>query len=171
MDMAGGQNGAEQLRGSELIQGCGVLTMDKYIHSKEGSIEDLIGRSTYFGLVNLCYKLPRKKRLPITAQGETLSTDSQSKRLVQQVEEYFTSAETFNRYKPAEFLVEHTGKCLRKLPDLSGALDRFERLFADIKTCRIISQTPVASDYKQTRPIVGIEAGRKSAQIAAMEKG
>jgi predicted ATP-dependent endonuclease of OLD family len=171
MDTEGGQNESEQLRGSELIQGCGILTMDKYIHSKEGGIEDLIGRIAYFGLVNLCYKLPRKKRLPITAQAETASTDSQSQCLAKQVEEYFASAETFNRYKPAEFLVEHTGKCLKKLPDLSGALDRFESLFADIKTCRIISQTPETSDYTQTRPIVDIEAGRKSAQITAMEKG
>jgi len=174
MDVTGGQKRLEQLRESELMQGCGILTMDKYIHSEEGSIEDLIGQTTYFGLVNLCYKLPRKKRLSVTAPGETVSTDGQSKRLIRQVEEYFTSAGldigSFDRYKPAEFLVEHTGKCLRKLPDLSGALDRFEGLFADINTCRIISPTLVAPDYTKIRSIVDLEPRKKADQLADAEK-
>jgi len=174
MDAAGGKDRLKLSRESELIQGSGVITMDKYIHSEEGGIEDLIGRPTYFGLVNLCYKLPRKKRLPVTTQGETVSADSQTKNLVRQVEEYFASASrnsgSFDRYKPVEFLVEHTNKCLRKLPDLSGALDRFERLFSDIKTCRIISHTPAAPDYTQTSPIVGIEPGKKSVQVTEIEK-
>ncbi len=110
----------------------------------------------------------------MTAQEGTVSTGSQTKRLVRQVEEYFASAvpdiNLFDRYKPAEFLVEHTGKCLRKLHDLSSAFDRFERLFSDIKTCRIISRSPAAPDYMQTRPIVDIQPGKKSAQLAETEK-
>ena len=160
MDVAGGHKRLEQLRDSELMQGCGILTMDKYIHSEEGSIEDLIGWPTYFGLINLCYKLPRKKRLSLTAPGETVSIDKPTKRLIRQVEEYFATAGSdigaFDRYKPAEFLVEHTGKCLKKLPDLSRALDRFEKLFADINTCRKSSQAPKATGYPQVRPIVDI---------------
>ena len=174
MDVAGGQKRLEQLRESELMQGCGILTMDKYIHNEEGSIEDLIGWPTYFGLVNLCYKLPRKKRLSLTAPDETVSIDSQPKRLVLRVEEYFTAAGpdfgSFDRYKPAEFLVEHTGKCLKKLPDLSRTLDRFEKLFTDINTCRESSQAPKTPGYKQARSIIGIEPIKIARQITEAEK-
>jgi predicted ATP-dependent endonuclease of OLD family len=174
MDVAGGQKRLEQLSESELMQGCGILTMDEYTHSNEGTIEDLIGQSTYFGLINLCYKLPRKKRLSVTAKEGTVSTGSQTKRIVGQVEEYFASAvpdiSLFDRYKPAEFLVEHTGKCLRKLPDLSSAFDRFERLFSDIKTCRISPSIPKSPDYEQARPIVDIESIKKTAQITEAER-
>ena len=174
LDVAGGQKRLEQLRESELIQGCGILTMDKYINNQEGSIEDLIGWPTYFGLVNLCYKLPRKKRLSLTAPVEPVSIDGQSKRLVRRVEEYFTATGfdlgSFDRYKPAEFLVENTGKCLKKLPDLSRALDRFERLFADINTCQKSPQALKAPGYTQTRPIVDLEPSKKAGQLAEAEK-
>jgi hypothetical protein len=174
LDVTGGQRRLEQLRESELMQSCGILTMDKYIHSEEGSIEDLIGRPTYFGLVNLCYKLPRKKRLSLTAPNETVSTDDKPKRLVLLTEEYLTAAGTdvgsFDRYKPAEFLVEHTGKCLKKLPDLSNAFDRFEQLFADINTCRKSPQAPEAPGFPQAPPIVDLEPGKKAVKLTEPEK-
>jgi hypothetical protein len=174
MDVAGGQKRLEQRRESELVRGCGILTMDKYINNEEGSIEDVVGQPTYFGLVNLCYKLPRKKRLSLTAPGESVSIDGQTKRLVRRVEEHFAAAEpdlgSFDRYKPAEFLVEHTSKCLKKLPDLSKALDRFERLFADINTCRKSPQALNAQGHTQARSIVDIESRKKNGQITEVEK-
>jgi hypothetical protein len=174
MDVDGGQKGLEQLRESELLQDCGILTMDKYINNEEGSVEDLIGWPTYFGLVNLCYKLPRKKRLSLTTPGETVSTDGRSKRLVRQVEEYFATIGpnigSFDRYRPAEFLVEHTGKCLKKLPDLSRALDRFEEFFVDINTCQKSPQAFNAPVYMQTSPIVDIEPEKKAGQLAEADK-
>jgi hypothetical protein len=134
----------------------------------------LIGWPTYFGLVNLCYKLPRKKRLSLTAPGEIVSIDGQPKRLVRRVEEHFAAAGpdlgSFDRYKPVEFLVEHTGKCLKKLPDLSKALDRFERLFADINTCRKSPQALNAPGYTQARPIVDLEPRKKTGQLTDVEK-
>jgi hypothetical protein len=134
----------------------------------------LIGWPTYFGLVNLCYKLPRKKRLSLTAPGETVSIDGQTKRLIRRVEEHFATAGpdigSFDRYKPAEFLVEHTGKCLKKLPDLSKTLDRFERLFADINTCRKSPQALNAPGNVQRHAIVDIEPRKKAGQLAKAEK-
>ncbi|UCD56639.1 MAG: AAA family ATPase, partial [Candidatus Hydrogenedentota bacterium] len=174
MDVAGGQKRLEQLRESELLQDCGILTMDKYIHGEEGGVEDLIGQQTYFGLVNLCYKLPRKKRLPQTAPDETVNVDGPPKRLVRQVQEYFAATGpdivSFDRNKPAEFLVEHTGKCLRKLPDLSRAFDRFEGLFADINTCRASSQAPKAPEHMLTHSIVDLESRKKAGQLTEAEK-
>jgi hypothetical protein len=174
MDVTGGQKRLEQLRESELMQGCGILTMDKYIHSEEGSVEDLIGRPTYFGLVNLCYKLPRKKRLSLKAPGETVSIDGQPKRLVRRIEEHFAATGldlgSFDHYKPAEFLVEHTGKCLKKLPDLPKALDRFEGLFADINACQKSPQALKGPGHIQARPIVDLEPRTKAGQLAEAKK-
>ncbi len=174
MDMDGGQKRLKQLRESELLRDCGILTMDKYTNNGEGSIEDLIGWPTYFALVNLCYKLPRKKRLSLRAPGESVNNDGQAIRLVRQVEEHFAAAEldlgSFDHYKPAEFLVENTGKCLKKLPDLSNALERFEKLFADINNCRENPQTFDASGYTQARSIVDIEPRKKKDQFTEVEK-
>ena len=169
-ETVGGQRKLEQLHESKLMRGCGILTMDKYTDSKGESIEDLIGWPTYFGLVNLCYKLPRKNRLPVKKPQDGENIDIQTNDLVRQVKEHLATVEnysgSFDRYKPAEFLVEHTGKCLRKLPDIAGALDRFEMLFADINTCQKSPQalkTPV-------RPIVDIEQGKKAGRLAEAEK-
>jgi hypothetical protein len=156
------------------MQGCGVLTMDKFINNGDGSIEDLIGRTTYFGLINLCYKLPRKKRLSPAAPDQSVSTESHTKCLVSQVEDYFATAGynlgSFDRYKPAEFLIEHTKKCLRKLPDLDGALDRFERLFEDVKTCRKSLRVVETPGFTQARPILDIETTKKAGQFTEAEK-
>ena len=174
MDVAGGQHRLEQLRESELMQGCGILTMDKYVKNDQGNIEDLIGWPTYFKLVNLCYKLPRKKRMPLTVPGEIVSIDEYPKGIVRQVEEYFATTGlgfgSFDRYKPAEFLVENTVKCLKKLPDLAKAFDRFERLFIDINTCQINPQALKATGYTQIHPIVDIAPGKKTAQLTETEK-
>jgi hypothetical protein len=174
MDAAGGQNRLEQLRESELMQGCSILTMDKYIKNDQGSIEDLIGLPTYFRLVNLCYKLPRKKRIPLTVPGEIVSTDEYPKGIIRQVEEYFATTglgfSSFDRYKPAEFLVENTAKCLKKLPDLAKAFDRFEKLFIDINTCQTSPKELKTKGYIQAHPIIDTEPGEKTAQLTETEK-
>jgi hypothetical protein len=94
--------------------------------------------------------------------------------LVRQVDEYLAIARPdtglFDRYRPAEFLAENTGKCLRKLPDLSNAFDRFERLFADINTCQRNPQALKAPVYTQARPIVDIEPERKAEQLEEVEQ-
>ena len=134
----------------------------------------MIGYLTYFRLVNLCYRLPRKKRIPLTVPGEIVSTDEYPKRIVRQVEEYFATAGfgfgLFDRYKPAEFLVENTGKCLKKLPDLPEAYDRFEKLFIDINTCQASLKELKTTGYTQVRPIVITEPGKKTAQFTEAEK-
>lgn len=173
MDVTGGQKKLEQLRESELMRDCGILTMDKYILSEEGSIEDMIGRPTYFALVNLSYKLPRKKRLPVVESDQTAGADDKYKRLIQQVEAHFAAQSgigSFDRYRPQEFLAENTTKCLRRLPDLSKALDRFESLFVDINTCRTCSTTSMSPGYDRVRTIVGIESKTSAGQVTETER-
>ena len=133
MDVAGGRKKLEQLPDPEILRSSRILTMNKYIDADEGGIEDLIGTSTYVGLVNLCYKLPRRHRLP------ALDPLEEPRRLVRQVEEHFATVGlglgAFDRYRPAEFLAENAKKCAKKLPDLSEAMSRFEELFTEINAC------------------------------------
>lgn len=158
-----------QFRDSELPRGCGILTVDKYGRAAGGSIEDVIGPQTYFGLVNLSYKLPRKLRLP--AGGA-----EPSQRVVDRIEAHFAAHRpdmgTFDRYRPAEFMAENTKKCSKKLPDIAGALDRFERLFADIMTSHQIKLEPVApaAPPAQPRRIVELEPVKKSEEFAQVEE-
>ncbi|MBL7154409.1 MAG: hypothetical protein ISS79_11900 [Phycisphaerae bacterium] len=112
------------------MRGSRVLTVDKYIEGDEGGIEDLMGPQTYFTLVNMCYRLPRKYRLPVKTEPED------GRRVVDDVSDYFAGCmaegPSFERFAVAEFLAENTKKCKRKLPRLDAALDRFEKLFADV---------------------------------------
>jgi len=130
MGTANGQTGIEQPLDQELLRGSRILAIDEFADSNGQSIEDVIGCATYRGLVNLCYGLPRRTRLPLSSQP------GESRGLLRQVEEHFATVglgvEAFDRYKPAEFLAENTKKCLKKLPDLGEVLDRFEKLFAEI---------------------------------------
>ena len=130
LDIAGGRERLEQMRHSELMKGSRILTVDKYIDADQGGIEDMIGREAYFTLVNMCYKLPRKYRLPVKTE------DDQGRRVTDQVREYFAGSSAhlpnFDRSAVAEFLAENTKKCKRKLPNLASAFDRFEKLFEDV---------------------------------------
>jgi hypothetical protein len=127
------QQKIEQSVEQQLLRGSRILSIGDFVDTAGGSIEDVIGSAAYLGLVNLCYGLPRRVRL---RPSESFK-DSNS--LLRQVEEHFASVGlgvgAFDRYKPAEFLVENTKKCLKKLPNLSDALNRFERLFAEINSC------------------------------------
>ena len=164
--------GVEQTPKSELATGCGILSTRNYSQTGEGSIEDMIGPQAYFALVNLCHKLPRKLRLPLTSAG----LGEPTQRVVDRVEAHFAAHRseigTFDRYRPAEFLVENPRKCMRKLPDIAAALDRFERLFADVRVCRQIRREPAAppTPLVQPRPIVEFESVKKADQPVEAER-
>ncbi len=174
MDVDGEHEKLEKLRESELMRGCGIFSTDKYVDGDDGSIEDIIGRPAYLALVNMSYKLARKKRFSFTAQTE--DAVEKPKHIIRQVEEHFSAnvpeAGTFERYKPAEFLVENSRKCLRKLPNLSESFDRFERLFADInasldiQTQRIAPPASTVASY----PIAEITPVKKQSESLETEK-
>ncbi|UCC96767.1 MAG: AAA family ATPase [Phycisphaerales bacterium] len=170
MDTTGGQTALEQFRKSELPRSCGILTVDKYGPSSDGSIEDVIGRRTYFGLVNLCYKLPRRHRLPLTGA----ETSDQSQRVLDSVKIHLSAHDigAFDRHRPAEFLAENAGRCMKKLPDIEGALDRLERLFADVSACCQIRQEPATSTGLPGRPhpIADVAPVKKAGRLTETEK-
>ena len=133
MSAADGHNEPEQSLDQELLRGSRIYTMDDFVDVSGGGIEDLIGRPAYPALVNLCYGLRRRTRLRLSSSQE------ESTGVLRQVREHFETVAlgvgAFDRYKPAEFLAENTKKCLKKLPHLDEAFDRFEKLFAEINAC------------------------------------
>lgn len=124
---AGGAEIVRQMRNTEFMRGSRILTIDEYIDADQGGIEDIIGRDTYFALVNMCYKLPRRLRLISKAESE--------EQIPVLEEAAGANLPEFDRFTVAEFLAENTKKCKRKLPGLPDVLDRFEKLFADINAC------------------------------------
>lgn len=120
-------------REQEILRNCCVFAAPMYAGTETGGVEELLGRQTYFDLVNRCYKLPRRHRLASTA-GATKYVG-----VVQEVQARFGAlgreAPPFDTFAPAEHLVRTGKKLLRKLPEIDQALDRFERLFVDVNAC------------------------------------
>ncbi|UCG57238.1 MAG: AAA family ATPase [Phycisphaerales bacterium] len=120
-------------RENEILKNCCVFAAPMYAGVENGGLEELLGRQTYFALVNKCYKLPRRRRLVPTA-GATSYVG-----VVQEAQARFATTGNevapFDPYVPAEYLSETGKKLVRKLPNLDQALDRFERLFVDVNAC------------------------------------
>lgn len=126
----GGKRRVRDLRSSDLLRAGHVLSPDVYTAQAEADTEDLLGREAYINLVNDCYSLKGKEKLP------TAKPKAASERVVKEVEDHFrtnaTSAPEFDHYRPSEFL---TQKGLDyELKGLETALDRFEDLFKELNS-------------------------------------
>ncbi len=116
------------LQESEILKAGHIFTADMYAGKEEADIEDIIGRSNYIKIVNDCYTLDKTHQMP-----EENKLDS-SKTVLEEVETYLKANVPdleFNHYTPAMFLTENR-KELKTLPQISEALDRFEKLFKSL---------------------------------------
>jgi AAA ATPase domain len=123
-DFAKGQKKKiEDLKKSQLLTEAQVLTVNNYTGSDEADVEDLIGRNGYISLVEKCYALPS----PLTMNN--------TGRVVKDVETAFMilppNLPNFDHFAPSSYLLENP-KLLKELPGANEALDRFEKLFADL---------------------------------------
>ena len=130
VDFASGAKGrVDQLRKTQLLRAGHVLTAEAYAEQAEADVEDIIGRETYIGLVNLAYSLTRKNLLP------TSKPAAAPIRVVKEIEDHFRvlppSVPEFDHYSPSVFLTEHVEEG-RQLPGIEQALGRFENLFKDL---------------------------------------
>ncbi|MCC5785610.1 MAG: AAA family ATPase [Phycisphaerales bacterium] len=154
-DFADGSKGkVRELQESELLKAGRVLTIDAYANRPEADIEDLLGDNAYVDLVNQCYSLEGGNIImpPKVADGATPG------RIMKYVEEHFRvmppEIPELNHTDPADFMVRQ-GLDI-KLPELDAALERFEKLFADLNT--ILH----GADQKETTPKVPTRVGRRS---------
>ncbi|MHC4880656.1 MAG: AAA family ATPase [Planctomycetota bacterium] len=121
----GGKKRVRDLRSSELLQSGHVLTPESFCGQSEADTEDLLGRAAYINLVNDCYGLKGKERLPAAKAKDA------PERVVKEVEEHFrtkaTSCEDFDHFRPSEYLNQK--KLDYALKDIDVALNRFEEVF------------------------------------------
>ena len=123
----------QRFRDSKIIDNNRILSAEVYSGHSEADIEDILGRTMYFNIVNQCYNL---------TENDAISDDklvSTSNRVIVTVEEYLLAngivdAHEFNHYRPAEHLMVHGAKLGDKLLGVENALDRFEKLFKDVNS-------------------------------------
>jgi energy-coupling factor transporter ATP-binding protein EcfA2 len=112
-----------------MLQGSGAFPLHKYAEPIEATVEDLLGPVTYPALVDLCYGLPRKSRLSRALQ---VGSDAA---VLGAVSNHFAAhppdRRQFDPLAPAQYLLANSRKS-RKLPAITEALSRFERLFTDL---------------------------------------
>jgi len=124
-DFAKGQKKKiDDLKKLKLLSEAQILTANTYTGTGEADIEDLISRDGYIALVKQAYKLPVLK---VASPG--------TERVVKDVEDAFRllppSTPEFDHFFPSSFLIENPA-ALKSLPGSKDALDRFEKLFADL---------------------------------------
>lgn len=126
----GGKKEVEKLRSSDLMRADHILTVDTYAGKPQADIEDLIGNAGYVALVNAACSLTGANALsPTNADGTPFEC-----RIVKHVEQVFPAPTPdqpdFNHTMPADWLVRQGIEYA--LTDEAAALDRFEKLFADL---------------------------------------
>lgn len=126
----GDKKKVKNLRESELLKNGHIFTADVFAEQDEADIEDIIGRTNYIALINECYGLTDKNKLP-----EKKPTKS-PKRVVQEVEDHFRlitdGTPMFDHFSPSVYLTENTKTIKSKMIDLKNALDKFEKLFDEL---------------------------------------
>jgi predicted ATPase len=114
----------EKLRSSGILSTGHILVASDYTGLRTSDIEDIIGSNAYITLVNKCYGLENKEKIPLA--------ENVSGKILSYVEEKIKNFDsiTFSHYTPSVFLIEHPS--VWKDADISEALDRFEKLFVDL---------------------------------------
>lgn len=129
IDYASGQKKkVEELRRSRVLQDNHVLTFDMFTGKPEADVEDVIGWRNYLALVNACFGLDVTNALN--------ETEEHNERVIRRVQEKFATmppnVAEFDHYAPAEYLIKNRDTIFGTMPDLDGALDRFETIFKQL---------------------------------------
>ena len=116
-----------------MLEKCHVFPLSRYAEPAESTIEDMVGPQMYVTLVDMAYKIPRKRRLSHTVKPTA------GVPVLNAVQEAFASSRpasgNFDRTIPAEFLFRSGNKKLQKLPGIDESMARFEALFGALNAC------------------------------------
>ena len=121
----------KKLEESGLLEDGHLLKVVDYVDQDEADIEDMVGRELYIHLVNGVLDLPDHLNLP---QDRPKGVN---KRVVKEVEEFCRTLppgfKEFDHFLPVEYLHAMSESEVKKLPGLDEAMDRFEKLFGDLR--------------------------------------
>jgi len=130
------------IRESELMRAGHVLTAEVYAEQTEADLEDMFSRDVYINLVNQCYGLKGKQKIP------TKMPSGAGIRVVKEVEDHFRTvavdAPEFDHFLPSAYAIENAAVLRETLPGFDIALERFERLFVDLN--QLLNGIP--TDYR-----------------------
>mgnify|MGYP000318407776 CR=1 FL=1 len=119
----------KQLEEREALEEGRVFRADTYAEQNEADVEDILGRSFYIELVNLCYGLSSSDKLLNEKAADV------PERVVKEVEDHMRllpKYDEFNHYTPSAYLLANGDEIRDKLTGIDDALNRFERLFTDL---------------------------------------
>jgi len=115
---------------SRMLERSHVFPLPRYAEPDESTIEDLVGPQMYLGLVDLSYRIPRRRRLSRTVEilvDEPVLTTVYNAFAAQP-----PSRANFDPLIPAECLFKSATRKTERLPGFGDALARFERLFTNV---------------------------------------
>ncbi len=122
----GNEHALERVR--ELLTNEHVLTANSYCDIEQADTEDLFGAEIYAAMLNGAYAVPKSKLL----NADKLASDGVHERLVERGGDFIASMGLgpVDRFKLASWLF--ASRTVWGLPSVPEALERFEKLFADI---------------------------------------
>lgn len=127
---AGDRRKVKEIRESQLLRDGHVFTADMFADAEpaEADTEDVLGRSLYVRLVNAAYELKAARRLKDRRPADA------PVRVVAEVEDHFRTlpddVPEFDHFAPAAYLIARPAEF--DVPEVEGALERFERLFVEL---------------------------------------
>ena len=159
----GDKRKVEKLRDDKLLAGGRVITAERYVDQDEADTEDIIGTKLYADLINAMYGL----------KGESAFSPAAGERVVKLAEEFCRmlppDAADFSHYAPAEYLMRNG------LPegasDLGAAMDRFERLFAEVNSLLDGGEFVEVPQVEAEAPVVEVKTRSTASRRKAPAKG
>ena len=123
---SGDKRKVRDLKESEILSSGHVFTADSFANQIEADIEDILGRDLYVKIVNRCYELKEKKRVP------KVRPDNATELVLEEVKQHFRTVATeergFDHLSPAVYLFENASE-FHNAKGVDTALDRFEKFF------------------------------------------
>jgi predicted ATPase len=159
----GDKRKVEKLRDDKLLAGGRVITAERYVDQEEADTEDIIGTKLYADLINAMYGL----------KGKSAFSPDAGERVVKLAEEFCRmlppEAADFSHYAPAEYLMRNG------LPegasDFKAAMDRFERLFAEVNSLLDGGEFVEVPQAEADAPVVEVKASSTASKRKAPAKG
>ena len=114
----------DRLKSSGILEAEHILIASDYTGLRTSDIEDIIGSAAYVKLVNSCYELKEDQQIPVpeSDNGKVLNYVEGKISVLKEI--------SFNHYAPSVYLIEHP--TVWSDEEISSALDRFEKVFADL---------------------------------------
>jgi predicted ATPase len=120
----------ENLRRSKILKENHILTVAEFCGQGEADVEDVVGIGLYVDIVNQAFGVPSDKALTCDSVRANCAS---SERVLEGVQALFrtmpSTIQNFDHYTPGSWLASNEAALSSDKPEVTAALDRFEKLF------------------------------------------